>query len=139
MSKKLTERRKRWKFLPFPFELRVIITNDVHESFSKHFPKLPKRSPSCAAAAVSSAETTTIVLENGAPLSHIVHEVTHAVASFQEYIGEQQKEEFVAYYTGWCSEAIIRFVLDKPLDKKKKLRYTKKVKATQTHAIVSST
>ena len=134
---KLVERRKKWNFTPFPYELVVILSSDVKASFDKRFTL--KRSNHCSALTMCRGDRSTMFLSLTPPINTVAHEVTHVVKNLQEYIGAEHEEEFVAYYTGWLVSEIAKFALEKPLDKKKKVRYTKKVEATQTHAVVSST
>ena len=124
MSKKLVERRKKWNFTPFPYDLTVVISNDITASRNKYFPHHPYAHDKYTSALTNAAEdlpNAIIFLDNSSNIKYIAHEVSHVVWYFMKFIGAKPENEFQAYYIGWLTYEVAKFALDK----KKKVRYTK--------------
>lgn len=115
----MKERKTSFDFTPFPYELEVVVTDDLEASRDKWAKDIVigKLRPLGATKALTMThpewDFACIFLRTNAMLEEIAHEVTHAIQHFARYIEMQPNDEFMAYYIGHYTHRIAAFVLAK--------------------------
>lgn len=114
------ERHKVIDLQPFPYELRLIVSNDIIQSEKNY----RKKNGDLCSRTVADAGTGAITLTSAnlraltiiAPykcdIGYIAHEVCHVVNKMFQFVGARYESEVWAYYQGWLTREAARFVYE---------------------------
>lgn len=123
---------------PFPYELRIIVTDDImvtekriRDSYKDKSPLKADKNTGAMAMHSAGVKAMFILLPFACDVGNVAHEVWHTVRSLLLFVGAGLENEVVAYYLGWLTRESVRFnyeatkayekVLKRKLDKAKAL------------------
>lgn len=110
----MIEKTKTITILPFYYRLYLVLTSDVTESRILREDILgpyPNRIPAAALHdALMSEPASWIFLPFEADISDVVHEVSHCIWQIMDYIGAKHEDEIMAYYMGWLTHQVCKFL-----------------------------
>lgn len=119
MPDELKERVKKFTITPFPYELTVVVSNDIFQSRKKRDRTLGATGVAeddGTAAFVSTHESWSyawMFLPEGCDIGNIVHEVNHVIHYLEKFIVADFDKEVNAYFNGYYSREVAKFVYKK--------------------------
>jgi hypothetical protein len=110
---KLREKKYKFVFKPFPYEMHLIFTNNLVRSIHKYY-KGSEGDHTTGAITIHTTGGSLVIFKENTNINYIAHEVSHVVEEFMKFCGIKDGETR-AYYTGWLVYEIAkRASLDKP-------------------------
>lgn len=112
------ERQKVIDLRPFPYDLRLIVSNDIVQSEKnfrrKHGDLCSKVTADDGTGAVTltavNLRSLTVVMPYQCDIGYIAHEICHVVNKLFQFVGAKYEAEVWAYYQGWLTREAARFV-----------------------------
>jgi hypothetical protein len=104
---------------PFPYELRLIVTNNIKEAEVRYRRSRKDHSEPVADGNTGAITLTShdlrsivIIMPFKCDIGYIAHEVCHAVNRLFQFVGAKYESEIWAYYHGWFVREAAVFVYD---------------------------
>lgn len=111
------ERKKSIDLQPFPYNLHLIISNDIVKSETSYRRKNGDLCSKTVADGGTGAVTLTspdlrsltIIMPYRCDIGYIAHEVCHVVNKMFQFVGAKYESEVWAYYQGWLTREAAKF------------------------------